>query len=165
INLQGDAPLLPHWIIDDLLKAMLDDPSIDLATPMHLLTGSLLKRFIQNKSEGSLTGTTVVFDNNNNALYFSKGVIPHHRQADKIKSLYKHIGMYAYRTPTLKRLQKIPQSKLEKIESLEQLRALENQIPIKMVEVSLKNRSYWSVDHPDDISIVENIINSEGELV
>ncbi len=165
VNFQGDAPLTPPWIIDNVLHAMQKDPNILIATPMHALTGQELHRFLDNKSKKSLTGTTVVFDKNHYALYFSKGVIPNYRTPQNINTLFQHIGLYAYKSETLMKLQSIPPSNLEQIEGLEQLRALENHIPIKMVEVDLKDRSSWSVDHKNDVKIVEKIIQAEGELV
>jgi 3-deoxy-manno-octulosonate cytidylyltransferase (CMP-KDO synthetase) len=164
-NLQGDAPLTPPWVIEQMLATMQTDSDILMATPMKKLTGKALKKFIEHKLTGSLTGTTVVFDNNKNALYFSKGIIPNYRNKNEQNVLYQHIGLYAYRVDTLKDLQSLQPSSLEQIEGLEQLRALENNIAIKMVEVDLKGRSTWSVDHRDDIDIVEDIIRKEGELV
>ena len=164
-NLQGDTPLTPPHIIEQVLKAMQEDSSIQLATPMHALQGEELKRFIKHKSSGSLTGTTVVFDKNKDALYFSKSIIPNYRNSNQIDILFQHIGLYAYKVETLKYLQKLPPSTLEKIEGLEQLRALENKISIRMVEVNLKDRTLWSVDSKDDVPIVEDIIQKEGEIV
>ncbi len=164
-NLQGDAPLTPPWVIEDTLKVINENPNIQLATPMKALRNSELQAFITHKKTGSLTGTTVVFDKNKNAMFFSKGIIPHYREPNKDQVIYKHIGLYAYRRDTLLRLNNMPPSTLETIEGLEQLRALENNIPIRMVEVDYKGRSTWAVDHENDVIITENIIKNEGELI
>lgn len=156
INLQGDAPLTPPKVIEKIIEDM-QNSNAEITTPMIKLTGEPLAKFIQSKKNGSTTGTTVVFDNNLYALYFSKSVIPFHRNPKDMTEIYKHLGVYGYRPDTLFKLQQLPPSNLETKEQLEQLRALENGIPIKMVSVSL-DHELWSVDSPEDIEIVEEII-------
>lgn len=162
-SLQGDAPLTPPWVIRQLLQEMVANPEIQMATPAVKLTGAARTAFIQSKKEGSTTGTCVVFDHNHNALYFSKGLIPFSH--DGTAAIYRHIGLYAYRREALIELTTLPQSPLEKTERLEQLRALENGIPIRVVEVDYRGRTHGSVDRPEDIATVEAIIRKEGELV
>lgn len=162
-SLQGDAVLTPPWIIRDVLEAMLKDFSIQMATPAVKLEGRALQDFIETKKQGSSTGTSVVFDKDKNALYFSKALIPFSRT--HLSAVYRHIGLYAYRKETLLRLQSLPEGPLEKAEKLEQLRALENGIPIKVVEVNYQGRTHGSVDRPEDVAVVEKIISSEGELL
>jgi 3-deoxy-manno-octulosonate cytidylyltransferase (CMP-KDO synthetase) len=79
--------------------------------------------------------------------------------------MHRHIGMYGYRYKTLKLLNTLPQSPLEEQEKLEQLRALENGIAIRIVCVDYKGRTHGSVDTPQDIELVEKIISNEGELI
>ncbi|MBX7066548.1 MAG: 3-deoxy-manno-octulosonate cytidylyltransferase [Parachlamydiales bacterium] len=165
-SLQGDAVLTPPWVIDEVLKTMLHDPSIQMATPAVRLKGQALHDFIQSKKGGSSSGTTVVFDQKGNALYFSKALIPYDRnELNPERPIYRHIGLYAYRMDTLQRLSALPEGPLEKSEKLEQLRALENGIPIRVVEVDYRGRTHGSVDRPEDVSIVEAIIAREGELL
>ncbi len=165
-NLQGDSPLLPPWIIDQVLQVIGASDSIAMATPIVRLTGNNLRSFLGAKASGSATGTTVAFDKNYNALYFSKGVIPFNRSGTEDNALiYQHIGLYAYRREALFRLQTLPSGRFEEVEKLEQLRALENGIPIRCVEVDTKGRTLGSVDAPEDIPSVERIIKKEGELV
>ena len=167
-NLQGDAVLTPPHVIEKTLDAMLNDSDIMMATPAVKLEGSALVEFIRKKREGSSSGTCVTFDKNGKALYFSKTLIPHHR--DKLLpleayKLHQHIGLYAYKTNTLLQLTQLSQTPLEKIEQLEQLRALENGIAIQVVLVNYEGRTHGSVDNPEDVALVENIIQQEGELV
>jgi 3-deoxy-manno-octulosonate cytidylyltransferase (CMP-KDO synthetase) len=75
------------------------------------------------------------------------------------------VGIYGYRYDALKEFVSLPQSPLEKAESLEQLRMLENGIKIKVIVVDGQNRTMWAVDSPEDIKKVEEIIEREGELV
>ena len=81
---------------------------------------------------------------------------------DLMSPVFKHIGMYGYHYDVLKIFVSLPQSPLEKVESLEQLRMLENGIKIKVVTVDTKGRTMWSVDSPEDVIKVEEIIEREG---
>lgn len=165
VNLQGDAPLIPPWIIRQMIDEMQRDPSVQLATPIVRLEGRRALDLFAQKKNGSTSGTLVTFDKKRNALYFSKGVIPYPRDGiDSLSRLYLHIGLYAYRATTLKHLSALEEGQFEKVEKLEQLRALENGIPIRVVEVDLRGRTLASVDSPDDVKFVEAIIDREGEL-
>ena len=119
------------------------------------------------KGAGIVSGTTVTFAKNGNALYFSKGIIPFVRSApaNGEPPIFQHIGVYAYRADALKHYIHLPQGMFEEVEQLEQLRALEHGIPIRVVQVSLQGRTMWSVDNPQDVGRVEEIIRAEGELV
>jgi 3-deoxy-manno-octulosonate cytidylyltransferase (CMP-KDO synthetase) len=79
--------------------------------------------------------------------------------------IYRHIGLYAYRAETLQQLSMLPEGPFEKSEKLEQLRALENGIPIQVVPVDYRGRTHGSVDRPEDIAFVESVIEREGELL
>lgn len=165
-SLQGDAVLTPPWVIEHTLNEMLADPMIQIGTPAVRLVGKALAEFIESKQGGSSSGTTVTFDKKGNALYFSKAVIPYNRDENNLDRLiYRHIGLYAYRAETLERLSLLPEGVFEKSEKLEQLRALENGIPIRIVQVDYKGRTHGSVDRPEDVSFVESVIDREGELL
>jgi 3-deoxy-manno-octulosonate cytidylyltransferase (CMP-KDO synthetase) len=166
LNLQGDAVLTPPWVLSELITAMKADPSICLATPATKLSLKQYSDLAAQKASGIVGGTLVVFDKNLNALYFSKSMIPFMRPdiAADDAPLYRHIGLYAYTYDTLKRYLELPKGPLEKVESLEQLRALENGIPIRIVVVDYRGRTHWSVDSPDDVARVEKIIAEQGEL-
>lgn len=166
LNLQGDAVLTPPWIIQSLVNEMLRSPEIQMATPATRLNWEKYDEFVKSKSEGRVSGTLVVFDKNYNALYFSKGLIPFLRDRElKEPPIYRHIGLYAYRYSALEKYVSLSMTPLEQAEKLEQLRALENGIPIKIVPVDYQGRTHWSVDNPEDIQKVEEIILREGELV
>lgn len=165
LNLQGDAVLTPPWILGALVDAMRADPAVPMATPAVRMTARQVADLVQSKADGQVGGTTVTFDHTHKALYFSKRVIPFIRGAHDDPPVYRHIGLYAYRTETLRRLCDLPMGPLEQVEQLEQLRALEHGIPIKVVEVDYRGRTHWSVDAPEDITMVEQLIAAEGELV
>ena len=169
INLQGDAVLTPPWVIEALVKEMLRDPLVEMATPAVRMDRRSYEALRRAKQDGEVGGTTVTFDRRRNALYFSKSVIPFIRAdgEDDGASLpvYRHVGLYAYRFATLNRHVRLEPGPLEKAEKLEQLRALENGIPIRVVEVDYRGRTHWAVDSPEDLVRVEEIIRAEGELL
>lgn len=165
-SLQGDAVLTPPWVIEELLRVMLRDPSVQIATPAVHLTGSALEEFLRGKQHGSSSGTTVAFDLKGNALYFSKAVIPYCRaEGSGSRFLYRHIGLYAYRREVLQRLSHLPEGPIERSEQIEIFRALEHGIPVRVVEVDYRGRTHGSVDRPEDIAFVESCIDREGELI
>jgi 3-deoxy-manno-octulosonate cytidylyltransferase (CMP-KDO synthetase) len=165
-SFQGDAVLTPPWVIAEVLQAMLKDPEIQMATPAVRLSGRAFSDFVASKKGGSSSGTTVTFNYKGDALYFSKMVIPYHRdEYSPDRPIYRHIGLYAYRKPLLQKLSKLPEGPLEKSEKLEQMRALENGIPIRVIEVDYKGRTHGSVDRPEDVAFIESVIAREGEIL
>ncbi len=166
INLQGDAVLTPPWVIQSLVNKMQEDHTIALATPAVKLNWQQYDAMNTAKSQGEVGGTLVTFDHNYNALYFSKTMIPFLRDRNISEPyVYRHIGLYAYRMTTLEKYLSLTPTHLEKAEKLEQLRALEHGIPIKIVIVDYRGRTHGSVDSPEDLTRVEEIISKEGELV
>lgn len=161
--LQGDAVLTPPWILDALITACHADPGIQISTPMIKLNPKQAQQFIEHKRTYPSAGTTVVFDKHYNALYFSKAILPFSRTNQT--PIYRHIGVYAYRFQTLKQFVHLPKSPLELTEGLEQLRALTENLPIKMISVDYRGRTHGSIDYPEDIPIIEAIIAKEGELL
>ena len=164
VNLQGDAPLTPPWVVDAAAAAMKADPTLRLATPAVALSEDALDKLSEAKRRGEVGGTTVVFDKALNALYFSKAIIPFKREQTGLP-IYKHIGLYAYRFDTLSKLVALEPSPLELAESLEQLRALENGIPIRIVLTDYRGRTPYSVDSPRDAVVAADIIAREGEII
>lgn len=167
VNLQGDAVLTPPWAIEAVIEALVREPDLPMATPAVALSGLAYDAYLKRKSTGRASGTLVVFDAKGLALYFSKGIIPHLRAppADtQLPRAHQHIGLYAYRADALAQYAALPPGPLEQVEQLEQLRALEHGMRIRVVPVDLRGRTQWSVDYPEDIGVAETIINWEGEL-
>ena len=167
INLQGDAVLTPPWIVQNLADAFHHDPSTQMVTAAVRLNWHALEAFRRHKEASPSSGTTVVMDPKGRALYFSKAIIPNIRKRPDgpLSPVYRHIGIYGYSRTALEQMVSIPPSPLEMIEQLEQLRAIENHIPIQVVQVDYRGRSHGSVDTPEDIPVIEEIIAKEGELV
>ena len=167
INFQGDAVLTPPWVLQGLVDAFHADPALQLVTPAVHLGWDELEELRKSKETTPFSGTLVVFDRFMNALYFSKTIIPSLRERDPAKPppVYRHIGLYGYSVATLDRLATLAPTPLEKTEGLEQLRALENGIPIRVVLTDYRGRTHWSVDSPEDAVMVETLIVRDGELV
>lgn len=162
INLQGDAPLTPPWVIQAMVDEMAkNDRSADVCTPAIRLTGDKLEDFLRDKQITPQTGTTVVLDHKCRALYFSKSILPFSRGPQEV--VFRHIGLYAYRLDVLKALCALPEGPLERSEKLEQLRALENGYVIKVTLVDYRGRSHASVDALEDVARVETILAREGK--
>jgi 3-deoxy-manno-octulosonate cytidylyltransferase (CMP-KDO synthetase) len=164
-SFQGDSVLTPPWIVEQVLREMRSDQSVRIATPAVLLEGDAKKQYIAEKKAGGTTGTSVVFDRLYNAMYFSKGLIPFPREASEESPLYRHIGLYGYRLDALAAFCKFEDGYFERVEKLEQLRALENGIAIRVVPVDYRGRTPVSVDVESDVEFAERIIKQEGELV
>jgi 3-deoxy-manno-octulosonate cytidylyltransferase (CMP-KDO synthetase) len=121
INVQGDEPEIEPANIDKLSRLLVDNPKCQMAT--------LVAGFDDKEQIGDPNIVKVVIDKDGYAIYFSRSVIPYARTAGGIgdtKNYLRHLGIYAYRKEFLKTITALPQTTLEKIEKLEQLRAIEN---------------------------------------
>ena len=157
VNIQGDEPFIQPSQLE-AVKACFDDKSTQIAT--------LVKPFVPEDGMEALENVNspkVVVNQNMNALYFSRSIIPYQRNMDKQDWLaghtyYKHIGLYAYRADTLLEITSLPQSSLEMAESLEQLRWLENGYTIK---VGVSEVETIGIDTPEDLVKAEEFLNSQ----
>lgn len=164
LNLQGDALLTPPWVLEAMIAEMQTAHDADIITPAVRLDGAALEAFRAHKALSPASGSSVVFDVNRNALYFSKSVLPFMRKPAS-SAVYRHIGLYGYRRDVLARYIALAPTPLEMAEGLEQLRALEHGMKIRVCVVDYKGRTHGSVDAPDDVPVIEDIIAREGELV
>lgn len=144
VNIQGDEPFIDPAQID-LLVELFDRTEVNI--------GTLVKRIVKEEDLTSDTVIKVVRDHVGKALYFSRNAIPHVRGALPSELLsradfLKHIGIYAYRTDTLRTIAALPVSTLERNEALEQLRWLENGHSIHLAETEHESNS---VDTPADL--------------
>ncbi|MBR2273965.1 MAG: 3-deoxy-manno-octulosonate cytidylyltransferase [Alphaproteobacteria bacterium] len=171
INLQGDNPVCPPWFIKELIKAFEEDPMVDLVTPITQLSWEALDKLRESKKTTPFSGTTCVVDKDGYALWFSKNIIPAIRkEADlrtkQIKSpVYRHIGLYGYKSDSLFKFKQLDESDYEKLEGLEQLRFLENGMRIKTAIVDYGHFEGMSgVDSPEDILRAEALFAKYGEF-
>lgn len=167
LNVQGDEPFITREVLDELLKYMIKDDKI--------LIGSV-KTFIKSMDEiFSSSVVKVICDENDFAIYFSRAPIPYFRdeydlykKTGKIdnntfdelrRRVFKHIGVYAYRWDFLMKFTKMKPSFLEKAERLEQLRALERGIKIKVPTV---NYDGFGIDTKEDLNRANKILKGRG---
>jgi 3-deoxy-manno-octulosonate cytidylyltransferase (CMP-KDO synthetase) len=165
INLQGDAVLTPPWVIAALAQAMAQDASIRIGTLATRMAQDAFAALKRQKEGGQAGGTTVTFDRAGDALYFSKSLIPFVKKPGGELPVYRHIGIYAFRPETLAQYVTLPMGPFEKAEELEQLRALENGIKMRVVQCNYRGRTHWSIDSPADLVEAEAILAREGELL
>ncbi len=162
VNLQGDAPLTPPHYVEALLSAMAD-PGVHMATPVLRTEAEHLEALQADRKAGRVGATTAVFNAHGDALYFSKEVLPFADRAREIGlTVFHHVGCYAYRPDALAQYSEMPQGPLEGAEGLEQLRFLENGIPVRCVEVEARGRAFWELNNPEDIPLIEAIMAREG---
>ncbi|RFP90833.1 3-deoxy-manno-octulosonate cytidylyltransferase [Rhodobacteraceae bacterium 63075] len=161
VNFQGDAPLTPPWFVEDLIAAMAEDKSAQMATPVLQCDPKTYAMFKEDRTAGRVGGTTAVFGEGGRALYFSKEVLPYidpGKVPDTDIPVYHHVGVYAYRPSALAAYIGWAESPLEKLEGLEQLRFLYNDMPVKCVEVDAKGRVFWELNNPEDVARIEKVL-------
>ena len=163
VNFQGDAPLTPSWFVEEIIASLKADKSTDVATPVLRLDRKSYNLFFEDRKSDRVGGTTVVFDKDMHALYFSKELIPFFEiskiDQDKPIPCYHHVGVYAYRKNILREYLSWPESKLEKLEGLEQLRFLSENKKVKCVEVSSRGNVFWELNNPEDVQRIEKVIS------
>lgn len=155
INVQGDEPLISPEQLIELERPFLEDKSIYL--------GTMAKKIETYEELFSPNVPKVIFDNNKNAIYFSRSTIPYLRGRPQEgwlehQNYYKHIGLYAYRPHILEKISKLSRTPLEIAESLEQLRWIENGLIIKIVETT---HSSMAVDTPEDLLKIVRYIKKD----
>ena len=157
VNVQGDEPMISPGTIDRAVNALLSNDTADIATTSEPITD------IDDINNGNVV--KVVTNSEGYALYFSRSPVPYPRQAmqssngfgnvELLKVFRKHTGLYVYRREYLLKFTKLPPSRLEQIEMLEQLRALEDGARIKVVDV---NERSIGVDTPEDLERVRQLV-------
>ncbi|MBN1573661.1 MAG: 3-deoxy-manno-octulosonate cytidylyltransferase [Deltaproteobacteria bacterium] len=162
VNVQGDEAAIEPRAIDDAVRPLIDEPDLEMST----LSADI-------KEEGDLLSPNVVkvvIDKRGYALYFSRSPIPFCRdnsaggkmRFNPSSSLCKkHIGLYVFRRDFLDKYIRLPMTPLERAESLEQLRVLENGYRIKVINTEY---DFVGVDSPEDLERLENLVR-EGRLI
>ena len=155
INVQGDEPFIQPSQVETLMH-LFDDPDTQI--------GTLGKPFESLEAVENPNSPKIVTDNRGFALYFSRSVIPYIRGVEPADwfgryPFLKHLGIYAYRREVLAEVTRLPQSSLEKAESLEQLRWLQNGYRIR---VGLTDVETVGIDTPEDLQRAEQFLESKG---
>jgi 3-deoxy-manno-octulosonate cytidylyltransferase (CMP-KDO synthetase) len=151
VNVQGDEPLIDPGTVDAVIAAMLEDESVQIATPCVAIE--------EPKDIMDPNVVKVVRDFDGNGIYFSRAPIPWVRDTNaNVKAQHwKHLGLYGYRREALLEYQTLPPGDLERVEQLEQLRWLENGFRIRVAETDY---DAVSVDVPSDIERVEKLLRA-----
>ena len=156
INIQGDEPLIdPNQI--NLVAACFNHPNTELAT--------LVKKITKKEELFNINTPKVILNNNAEAIYFSRQIIPYLKNIEpedylNHHSFYKHIGIYGYKSSALKLISKLPVSDLERSEMLEQLRWIENGFKIK---VAITNQESLAIDSPEDVEKILKVLKSSHQ--
>lgn len=164
VNLQGDAPLTPGFVVADLVASLAADPDAAMTTPAVRCSASLYRHLVTDQAAGRVGGTTVVFGHDRRALYFSKRVIPHIPESrdDAHTHVHLHLGVYAYRPSALAAYVAAPPAPLEELEGLEQLRFLDMGQTIRMVAFDPLPWDCIELNNPQDIPAIEAILRGRG---
>lgn len=148
VNLQGDEPLINLDDIEAVIAGVKNDDTVDIST---------LVREIKDEEEANNPNLVkCVFDINNYALYFSRSKIPYERNTNESK-IYGHLGIYGYRKTSLFKMTKLTQTNLERAESLEQLRALQSGMRIK---VAVTENIPVGIDTIEDLEHFKKLVNA-----
>lgn len=167
LNLQGDAPFTDPKHLEAILKR-LSETDVNIATPAIQLSWVALDGLRETKKTTPFSGTTVI-ESEGRAVWFSKTIIPAIRkeaalrEATTLSPVLRHIGLYGFRRAALERFTNLPQSLFEKLEGLEQLRALENGLSIAVVKVDPPQISSPGIDTKEDILRAEALIKTYGD--
>ena len=145
INVQGDEPFIQPDQIELITECFIESPDTEIAT--------LIQPILKNEDIFRPDIVKVILDNEQNAIYFSRSPVPHIFGVDESKWLenypfYGHVGLYAYRNTILQKLAKLKEGILEKVESLEQLRWIENGFRIK---TNVTDSDNFGIDTPEDL--------------
>lgn len=147
LNLQGDEPLLDPDLVDTLARTLAAEPDLPMITAANPITDPA------QIDDPNIV--KVVLDTNGNALYFSRSPIPYRRTRPEGLVLYRHVGLYGYRCDFLENFVAWPPSLLEQAEQLEQLRALENGIRIRVL---LTPHEAIGLDTPEQVPHLEALL-------
>lgn len=151
VNIQGDQPLFPAEIVEQVVRPLVDDPALPMST--------LIYKIIRAEEISDPNHVKTVFDCHHNALYFSRSPIPFQRDPTEgvQPTYYKHLGFYAYRKGFLVTFVGLPEGQWERFEKLEQLRALEYGYTIRVVQT---DHDSVEVDTPDDLLRVKQLLST-----
>ena len=147
INIQGDQPLISPRCLQEVTAPLMTGADICMTT--------LAFEIVREEEITNPKDVKVTFDNSGFALYFSRSPIPYDRDGDSGFPVYKHLGVYAYSHRFLKKFKNLTEGRLERVEKLEQLRALEHGYRIKVVITEYDSPE---VDYPEDIRRIEDML-------
>lgn len=167
LGLQGDAPFTPPEALIKMIEAFQGNPKIEVVTPVINLRWEELDQLREQKKITPFSGTTAIINTQNQALWFSKNILPAIRKEEKYRDdefspVHQHLGLYGYRTDVLEKFVTLPEGYYEKLEGLEQLRLLENGITIQTVKINVAlGLAQAGIDSPEDVARAEKVLASQ----
>lgn len=150
INVQGDEPFLKTEPLKQLMQVFHEDENKEISL------ASLKIKLTEQEEIENPNNVKVITDLNGFALYFSRSVIPYHREKSVDAEYFKHIGVYAFRKEALLKFSQLAMTPLEKLEKIECIRYLEHGMKIKMIETDFVG---VGIDVPEDLEKARNILN------
>lgn len=164
VNFQGDAPLTPGGLVLQLVETLGNDQGVAMATPALRCSSSTFDHLAADSAAGRAGGTTVVFNRQNEAIYFSKRLIPYvsPETPSPAEHVHLHLGIYAYRRGELARYAAAPPSPLESLEGLEQLRFLAEGQVVKILPLDPVGWDCIELNNPSDVAPIEAILRQRG---
>ena len=150
VNMQGDEPLISPQVVDELIKMMLETPDSEM--------GTIAVKADRNEISADPNRVKAVIAEDGRALYFTRAASPFLREGGTDCGMYLHWGIYAYKPEILNFIVSCKESPLEKCEKLEQLRALENGISIRVLKT---DKNTIGIDTPEDLDIVREILSEK----
>lgn len=169
LNLQGDTPLVPVHFVETVMNTLISDSAVQWITPVTPLSWGELDQLREHKKITPFSGTTVIVDQHDQAVWFSKNIIPAIRNEKELRThggdspVFRHIGIYGCSSEMLRIYSQLEQTPYEVLEGLEQLRLLENGYRIRVVKVRYGSYPTLSgVDTPEDAQRAEDLLKKHG---
>lgn len=159
VNLQGDAPLTPGWMVPQLVERLAGDPHLAMTTAAIRCNATMLAHLQSDEAAGRVGGTTAVFDRNQRALYFSKRILPYLPANERsVAAVFMHLGVYAYCRSALRDYAAAEPSALEQSEGLEQLRFLDLGLPVGVCTAEPLGWDPIELNNPSDVPAIERLL-------
>lgn len=165
VNIQGDALLTPPAMVQQVVKRLVSDPGIAMATPVVAASPAVLAHLQADAAAGRVGGTTAACTSDGRALYFSKSIIPYATpDTTPIQPVLLHVGVYAYRPDALQAYAARPAAPLELQEGLEQLRFLDAGLPVGTVLCEAPAWNVIELNNPTDVVLIEAELARRAQL-
>jgi 3-deoxy-manno-octulosonate cytidylyltransferase (CMP-KDO synthetase) len=162
VNLQGDALLTPPDFVARLIDTLQSDSTVDVATVAVHCNAGTYAHLVEDQKNGRVGGTTVVADARNDALYFSKRIIPYMPEdmdaSAAARNVKLHLGLYAYRQQALKAYVERPRCEYEVLEGLEQLGFLNIGTKVRVTMCDTPGWDVVELNNPSDVEVIERIL-------
>lgn len=166
VNVQGDAPLTPVSVITEMIDRANASDEGDVFTPALRCSLAQFERLEADARRGVVGGTTVARADDGRALYFSKQLVPYlppsARHGDTPICL--HLGIYTYKPASLEAYVAHPETRLERLEGLEQLRFLDLGARVEIVLIDPPDWEIWELNNPVDVAVVERGLAAIGAI-